>query len=263
MFLLLGCTACSDEKTIEQEQTKQEQQKETDVPKETDKPKKTDTPKETAVETPVMQEEAKEPDSSKKEEKVELNNTYKTRLSEVDGVDCPIFDFDYPDNWKITNEEMHQDNCAEKVVLENDRGVTITYTDYGRKLEDYGSFLQVLKVSKVTDSSFIPGYVGTDGERSDLGECMVAKIKTIGEMWKGVDMEPEEVDGAVYYAVVPESYLGIQYASGMDGFNMVCSFEYGSFYSFCAEAPDGKFTEEEEKEVVEILASFREANYGE
>ena len=147
MFLLLGCTACSNEKTAESEQAKQEQQKETDVPKETDKPQKTDAPKETTMETPVIQEASKEPEHSKKEEKIELNNTYKTRLSEVNKVDCPIFYFDYPDNWKITNEEINQDSWEEKVVLENDRGVTITYTDYTRGLGNEGRFMQQLKYS--------------------------------------------------------------------------------------------------------------------
>ena len=267
MFLLLGCTACSNEKaSSEQKQTKQEQQKETDVPKETDTPQKTDapkeTPKETTMKTPVIQEVTKEPEHSKKEEKIELNNTYKTRSSEVNKVDCPMFYFDYPDNWGITNEEMHQDYWVEKVVLENDRGVTITYTDYTRGLGSDGRFMQQLKFSKVADSSLVPGYIGTDGEtRSDLGECMVAKIKTVGELSMETDTDFTKVDGAVYYAVVPKSYSGLKTAVGMAGFYTTCSFEYSSLYSFLAEAPDGKFTEEEEREVVEILASFREEYY--
>ena len=36
------------------------------------------------------------------------------------------------------------------------------------------------------------------------------------------------------------------------------SFNYYGYYGLMAQAPDGKFTEAEEREVVGILASFRE-----
>lgn len=45
---------------------------------------------------------------------------------------------------------------------------------------------------------------------------------------------------------------------GMAGLYTACSFEYPGLYSFIVESPDGKFTEEEEKEIIEILSSFHE-----
>lgn len=193
--------------------------------------------------------------------KVKLNHTYKTRLSKIDKVDCPTFQFKYPDHWKIVKEETHQQGSwAERDVLKNDRGVTITYTDYDSiyGLGGGGRFMYETKFSKVAKSSFVPAYIGTDGERSDIGPCMVAKVKTVGALYMDEDTDFTKIDGGVVYAVVPESYAGMHPVVGLSGLYTACSFEYPSLYSFIAEAPNGRFTKEEEKEVIAILSSFRE-----
>lgn len=267
MVLLLLCsTACTGEKTKKQEQAQkeveQEQKKNTEIPKETKEEPgtKEETVTKTPTQTPVSKKATREPKKRKKKEKVKLNHTYKTRLREVDKVDCPTFQFKYSDNWKIVKEETNQDSWSEQDVLKNDRGATITYTDYGSiyGLGNEGRFMFETKFSKVADSRFVPSYVGTDGERSDIGPCMVAKVKTVGELYMDTDTDFTKIDGGVVYAVVPESYTGIHSVVGMSGLYTECSFEYGGLYSLLAEAPDGEFTEEEEKEVIEILSSFRE-----
>lgn len=64
---------------------------------------------------------------------------------------------------------------------------------------------------------------------------------------------------STYYAVLPESSFGIHDSvCGLSGFYEEFSFQYPNSYAFIAEAPDGTFTAEEEQEVIEILASFRE-----
>ena len=208
-----------------------------------------------------MQEATKEPDHSKKEEKVELNHTYVTRLQKAESISCPTFAFDYSDNWNISSEELMQENFwNEKDVLENSRGVTITYTDYATiyGLGSEGRFMNEIKITKVADSSFVPGYPeGTDSDLSNLGEFMVAKIKVIGSLYMDQDEDFKETDGPVYYAVLPKSYEGTDAAVGMAGLYTKCTFEYPGLYSFFAESPDGKFTEEEEKEIIAIMSSFR------
>ena len=73
------------------------------------------------------------------------------------------------------------------------------------------------------------------------------------------DSDFTEIDGGSFYAVVPESYLGereyVKQVGDIDEF----SFDYPRPHAFIAESPDGKFTEKEEKEVIEILKSFRVA----
>lgn len=261
VLLLLSSTACMREKKTEQgliqKEVEQEQKKNTNIPKETMEEKATTTPTQTPVSTKIITESGK----GKKREAIKLNHTYKTRLREVDKVDCPTFSFEYSDNWEITKEETHQDSWVEKDVLENDRGVTITYTDYDSKygLGSEGRFMYQTKFSKVADSSFEPSYIGTaEDTLSDIGACMVAKVKTVGEAYMDTDTDYTKIDGAVYYAVVPKSYAGMHDVVGMAGLYTACSFEYPVLYSFLAESPDGKFTKEEEKEIIEILSSFRE-----
>ena len=92
---------------------------------------------------------------------------------------------------------------------------------------------------------------------SHLGKFMVARVDVIGEAWMGENSDYTSVDGETFYAVVPESYLGergfVSQAGNIDEF----SFEYPTPYAFIAESSNCKFTEQDEREVVEILKSFR------
>lgn len=197
----------------------------------------------------------------KKEKTPELKNTYQTRYGKKYKVTCPTFRFDYSDNWSVSCEELDCEGMwQERDVLENKRGVTITFTDYAshRGLGSEGRFMSKVKVSKVADSAFVPGYpAGTDMDCSGMGEFMVAKVKTVGELFMDEDTEYTPVDGGVIYAVIPKSYKGMHEVIGRAGLYTECSFSYPALYSFIAESPDGKFTEEEEAEIIAILSSFR------
>lgn len=59
---------------------------------------------------------------------VDLLHTYTTRFGEVNQLTYPRFSFDYPDNWKITSEEVTE--IAEEVTLTNDTGITVTYWNF-------------------------------------------------------------------------------------------------------------------------------------
>lgn len=192
----------------------------------------------------------------------EKGKTYITRYGEVNAVTCPKFEFDVPGNWNVTTEEVATgvDIVHENVVLSNDRGVTVSYWDCARTLGGASRTMVKAHITEVSDSEFIPGYpVGTNTDHSYLGRFVVAKVKVIGQLNMDTDSDFTDVDRKTFYAVVPESYLGerefVSQAGNIDEF----SFEYPSPYAFIAEAPEGKFTEREEKEVVEILKSFKVA----
>ena len=65
--------------------------------------------------------------------------------------------------------------------------------------------------------------------------------------------------GDVYYAIVPEGREGEYVSNNFENEEKV-KFEYDTFYSFVASAPFWGFKEEEEKEVIKILSSFRLAD---
>lgn len=187
-------------------------------------------------------------------------NTYVTRYSEQNAISCPVFQFDYPSGWDIQSEEMSDgiDNpIEEKVVLVNDRGVTVTYWDCSRTLGGYSRSVVKAEISKVGDSEFVPGFpAGTNTDYSSLGSFMVAKVHLVGEMDSKLDSDYNATDSE-FFAVVPASYEGEREFQGQAGFVDEFSFEYPTPYAFIAEAPDGQFTPEEEKEVIEILKSFK------
>lgn len=195
---------------------------------------------------------------------IELNNTYVTRLRTVDMVEAPEFEFDYSDNWKITTEELHPiSSINEQVVLTNERGTTITYMDYSGKLGAYSRvMMNKVEISKVADSSFAPKNYVTNPNHTDYtnyGKYIVAKIKIIAGLSMDSDTEYREVDGGYYYAVVPEEYVGVHDGiRGVSGIYELCSFKYHSYYTIISSAPSGGFTEQEEREVIAILTSFRE-----
>ena len=199
-------------------------------------------------------------ENKQKKAKKKLKHTYKTRCKKTNHL---TFRFKYSDHWKITKEESGETSWVEKDVLENDRGVTITYTDYAseRGLGTDGRFMYRMEFSKAADSKLLQGYKGADKEKlSDQGPFMVAKIKTTGVLYMDEDSDYKKIDGDCYYAVVPESYSGIHDIVGMAGFYTACSFEGPTLYSFIAEAPKGKFTKSEKKEVIKILSSFQLSN---
>ena len=187
--------------------------------------------------------------------------SYITRYGEVNAVTCPTFQFDIPRGWNITTEEVDTDMTGvfdEHVVITNERGATVSYYDCTGELGGDSRVMLKGKITKVADSNFIPSYVQAE-DFSNLGKFIVAKVEIVGELWMDSDSDYEEVDGATFYAVVPETYIGEREFVGQAGNIDEFSFDYPSPYAFIAEAPNGEFTQKEEKQVVEILESFTEA----
>ena len=150
----------------------------------------------------------------------------------------------------------------EKVVLSNERGVTVTFWSLVHKLGGRSgvSMLQA-DITKADDSEFVPSFPnGTNTDFSSLGNFIVAKVHIIGELDMKRDSDFTPVDsGTTFYAVVPESYLGTREFVGQAGNVDEFSFVYPTPYAFIAEAPDGTFTAGEERDVVKILKSFKVA----
>lgn len=193
---------------------------------------------------------------------------YITRYSEVNNIACPVFQFDVPWGWKIESEEVGNglDEIDEKVVLTNEKGVTVTYWACQHQLGGRSELMLKADISKVADSEFkptIPDGAGVDESSADepyanLGTMIVAKIHVTGEMDMKIDMEYSDCD-SVFYAVVPESYVGEREFIGQAGEVDEFSFPYPTPYAFIAESADGTFTAGEEKQIINILKSFKEA----
>lgn len=127
--------------------------------------------------------------------------------------------------------------------------------------EESGVSMLQADITKADDSEFVPSFPdGTNTDFSTLGNFIVAKVHIIGELDMKRDSDFTPVDsGATFYAVVPESYLGIREFVGQAGNVDEFSFDYPTPYAFIAEAPDGTFTAGEERDVVKILKSFKVA----
>ncbi|MCH5352828.1 MAG: S-layer homology domain-containing protein [Acutalibacter sp.] len=194
-------------------------------------------------------------------EGVNLSHTYATRFEEVNAVTYPSFSFDYPDGWKITVEDVQQ--TGETVEVSNDRGVTVKYSMLSLPESEINrgntNTAHEVNITKTADSSFIPGWV-QNTDHSSLGSFMVAKIQWVSVFdYQAGDMRPLE-DGETEYAVLPETspYYNNENPAWLYGVDETSlAFWYSSGISFIAHAPTGKFTEQEEKEVIAILSSFR------
>lgn len=188
-----------------------------------------------------------------------------------------IYDFDYPSNWTLkyhgTKNNIIYDSSNgnisvsdylfETATIENERGVTVTFIN-GLEPETLGHKaheVENIKIEKVADSQFVPGTPKKDdgpGDLSYFGRFVVGKVSIIGaEYGYGEGSEEEFEEPSVFYTIMPTSSLGLNgqmvYAFVFGDF----IFEYGTNLYFSAKSPDGKFTSQEEKEVVKILSSFR------
>lgn len=187
--------------------------------------------------------------------KAELSHTYTTRFGEINAVTSPAFSFGYPDGWDIIKEDVTQ--TSEWVTLSNERGVSIDFITLHQNNIGGGSAVlySELEVSKVADSEFVPSYVQAE-DYSDLGKFMVAELKEIGTMDTTSDSDFIPVEnGAVSYAVLPESSAGEQIVNS--AYYMDLAFMYPTSVMFVASAPDGQFTQQEKADAIAILSSFR------
>lgn len=196
-------------------------------------------------------------------------NTYYTRYGEVNQIDSPVFCFDYPDNWHVSIEEVNAtpdefeifgDYVQEVVELMNKRGVTVTFIkidDEIFELAGRGHLYAEYSAEKVADTSFRIAKGNTSAD------FVIVKLTRIDEMISGVGSV--DSDASVSYAIMQGNIVdeseGSLLASGPLGFYEMISFYYPMPYAFYAKSPDGQFTEEEEKEVIEILQSFREDGF--
>ena len=189
----------------------------------------------------------------------EKGKTYITRYGEVNAVTYPAFQFDIPYGWEVIAEEVTID--GETVTISNDRGVEVTYSHLSVPVGDEavgGSAANMWRVeaTKETESSFKPGYVQAE-DQSYLGNFVVAKLKVTGELDMMNDTDFKDVDGKVSYGVIPESQLGVDDAV-RNPYCVEYGFNYGGVgISLIASAPEDGFTAKEEKQVVEILKSFK------
>ena len=187
----------------------------------------------------------------------ELSNTYTTRFSDVNQITAPTFTFSYPDGWSIESETV--DPTSEEVILSNSSGVTVTYWNFGGMRDLTGPTREIneVTVEQVADASFIPGTIQAT-DYSDLGRFMVAKIEIIGQYdtYSGGDYTPVE-NGSVRYALLPKDQAG-ETQECIIPLLPTFSFWYGGHISMIANSPSGEFTEQEEKEIVAILSSFRD-----
>ena len=188
---------------------------------------------------------------------VKLNHTYTTKFSDANAVTYPHFLFDYSDNWTISQEEVTTN--TESVTLANDHGAEIKFRYFGYPKDfNFGTSnatMTRVEVSKIGDSQFVPSYVqGTD--HSDLGKFMVAQLKVTGELDMQTDSDFSDIDGAVSYAVLPESWTGTD-VNVRGPFEGEFSFWYSGYLSFTCNMPEGEISASEKQEILAILSSFR------
>lgn len=195
---------------------------------------------------------------------IKLNHTYFTRFGKITDSPELTFAFDYPDGWEITEETVSQTN--ETVELSNSRGATVKYSLYSGITDDvinggytYGSqaSMREVEITKAADSSFIPGNI-QDTDYSDLGQFAVTEVRTLSVYdYAAGDMRPVE-SNSVQYAVLPEKSYSDGSMSWLQGLDEAAlAFYYGGGVSLIAHTPEGQFTEQEEKEAIAILSSFR------
>ena len=259
-LILLGCTACANRTAS----NKDKAEKQEDIVKVTETTRTNEVITSNSIDVKSYDEvtETKIIKKKKVSKPIKLSNTYKTKEAEVNQVDAPEFSFDDPDNWSITPEIVNGEGLLNEVLsITNKRGVEITYVSLGAKeVTDAGRYMYKVDISKIGKSSFVPGYVSAT-DYSSLGKFVVAEIKKTGSLSMDTDEDYKNVDGEVSYAVLPKSLVGkkedVRDCGDYKGFSFIY-FSYPSAHAFFATSPDGKFTEQEEREVIAILSSFRE-----
>lgn len=182
---------------------------------------------------------------------IALPNTLVTDYEQVNRVSFPAFAIDYPDGWKV--EDHYTAPSAEMFTLSpgDDSDVAVEYDSQG-SLTDLRYPPEVVAVEKVADSSFEPAQVQASDYRA-LNPMMVARV----------DCDWPDQSGAVSrmscYAVLPQRALSDFSAIDLVGWRP--GFTYGYAMAVCSEIPDEGFSETQMREVVAILASFREISY--
>lgn len=206
-------------------------------------------------------------------EDVKLTQNFVSTYGEEDGFSSDVYHVDYPNNWtlkyhdkntcKIDGGEMETlTPVNETFTLENKRGVKITFINGLQEgVLGYGQHeMWNIKIDKMADTQFIPGYPVEDGEPEDLsylGRFVVGKVSITGTITDGGYSEETYDDPVVFYTIMPKDTLNKEDLRVQVGIHDEFIFGYGTYLYLLADSPDGKFTKQEEKEVVKILSSFR------
>lgn len=203
---------------------------------------------------------------SKKTEKpkeltIELKNTYTTKFMEVASIGYPNFQISYPDNWTLSDDMVDPEDTFETFTLTDKKGTQIKFyhleNDFGMGSNADAS---IVEISKTGESDFIPGMIQAT-DKSSLGSFSVMKIATkelirIHDDGSMASKKINTPDNKCIYAVLPDSKIG----------SMECrqpiavqfSFDYSGTISIIATPPEnGAFTDQELKETLAILKSFR------
>ena len=199
-----------------------------------------------------------------------LDNTYTTQLGQQ-------YSIDYSNNWTL-DTAVNEQFGFETFTLKNVRGVEIVYLNQVNK-EFYGDFDSATlggwsgywyKASseKVGESQLSLDNVYWRGTQSnDYGELLedstfiVSYVSVYSSKFDdGYTAKPEEaVSSPNYFAVVPALYIGEMEFDAQQVANEFC-WNYPDVYTataLYATSPDGEFTDGEEEEIIQILASFR------
>lgn len=206
-------------------------------------------------------------------EGVKLTQNFVSTYGEKDGFSSDVYHVDYPNNWtlkyhdkntcKIDGGEMETlTPVNETFTLENKRGVKITFINGLQEgVLGYGQHeMWNIKIDKMADTQFVPGYPVEDGEPEDLsylGRFVVGKVSITGAITDGGYSEETYDDPAVFYTIMPKDTLNKEDLRVQAGIHDEFIFGYGTYLYLLADSPDGNFTKQEEKEVVKILSSFR------
>lgn len=213
-------------------------------------------------------------------EDVKLTQNFVSTYGKEEIIDTDTYHFDYPNNWtlkyhekntrKIKNTRRIDGNeyevpitLNEIAMIKNDRGVNITFINgldpdlLGHKAHE----LEKINIEKVADTQFVPEWPIGQGEDSDLsylGRFVVGKVNITGAYYGyGEGSEEDYEEPYAIYTIMPVSSLQLEEMQVQPFIYGDFTFEYGTDIYFLANSPDGKFTKQEEKEVIKILSSFR------
>lgn len=175
---------------------------------------------------------------------VSLSETYTTRFEKVSHVTYPAFTFGYPSTWEVTHEGVS--SSTEEVVVSSEDGLAVRYLQMAGSSTGTVGAMSFGDLEKVADADFVPRAVqGTN--HAGLGSFVVAK--------SAVEKDGKAV--GTCYALVPALALDdpqfLSVETGAPGFS------YSSALSFTC-MTDQALSEQDEREVVAILASFKTAD---
>lgn len=211
--------------------------------KETEKEQPADGEKEAEEGRDADTQQEKEADTEPEEEEppVVLDASYLTRFGTANQVTFTQFVFEYPSSWQVVSEEV--DQYHERVELSDGKNASVCFSYYLNGPAGLGRTEWYARIEKAAESQFVAtGVQATD--LSGLNPFMVASVT--------------QENGSPMYAVMPESLAGQE--GGFLGLPEVAfRFDYAGGLAFVAVGGTEGLDEQQTREVLAILSSFREA----